>query len=69
MGVLHVLFNLPFRQTEGFVRALAKLMPNLKKPDHATIHRRVSRLDLGFDEQLFKSDSVVIAVDASRVNT
>jgi IS5 family transposase len=67
LGVLHVLFNLPFRQTEGFVRALSKLMSNLKKPDHATIHRRVSRLDLGLDEHLLKSGSVVIAIDASGV--
>jgi len=68
LGVLHVLFNLPFRQTEGFVRALARLVPGLRKPDHATIHRRVLRLSLDLAESLRSSkEPVVIAVDASGV--
>lgn len=68
LGVLHVLFNLPFRQTEGFVRALARFVPKLRKPDHATIHRRVSKLNLDLADSLRRSNQpVVIAVDASGV--
>ena len=68
LGVLHVLFHLPFRQLEGFVRGLCRFIPELKKPDHATIHRRVSGLDLDLDESLVRSgEPVVIAVDASGV--
>jgi hypothetical protein len=68
LGVIHVLFNLPYRQTEGFVRGLSKLLPNLKKPDHATIHRRVSKLNLNLADSLRKSNEpVIIAIDASGV--
>lgn len=68
LGVLHVLFNLPFRQTEGFLRALNRLLPDLRKPDHATIHRRVSNLDLNIADSLRKSkEPVIIAIDASGV--
>ncbi|MFQ5888135.1 MAG: IS5 family transposase [Candidatus Hydrothermarchaeales archaeon] len=68
LGVLHVLFNLPFRQTEGFIRALERFVPSIKKPDHATIHRRVSKLDLNLVDSLSpSSEPVVIAVDASGV--
>lgn len=68
LGVLHVLFNLPYRQTEGFVRALGRFVPNLRKPDHATIHRRVSKLSFDIEDSLFRSSHpVVIAIDASGV--
>lgn len=68
LGVLHVLFNLPYRQTEGFVRALGRFVPSLKNPDHATIHRRVSKLDLNLGDSLSRSEQpVLIAVDASGV--
>jgi IS5 family transposase len=68
LGVLHVLFNMPYRQAEGFVRALSMLVPGLRKPDHATIHRRVSRLSLDLADSLRSSkEPVVIAVDASGV--
>ncbi len=68
LGVLHVLFNLPFRQTEGFVRALVRFVPRLRKPDHATIHRRVSSLKLDLADSLRSTNvPVVIAVDASGV--
>lgn len=68
LGVLRVLFNQPFRHAEGFVRILNKLVPNLEKPDHATIHRRVSKLNLNLADSLRNSkEPVIIALDASGV--
>ncbi len=40
--VIHFLFNLPLRQTEGFVKKLKEFIPKLKEPDYSTIGRRVS---------------------------
>ena len=68
LALLHVLFKLPFRQTEGFINALTKFVPGIKKPDHATIHRRVSKLDLGLDEALVNSvEPITLAIDASGI--
>jgi IS5 family transposase len=68
LALLHVLFKLPFRQTEGFIHALTKFVPDIKKPDHATIHRRVSKLDLGLDESLVNSvEPITLAIDASGI--
>ena len=33
LAYLHVLFHLPFRQEEGFVKALSKYVNGLKAPD------------------------------------
>lgn len=44
---LRLLFHLPFRQTEGFLRSLFGLMGlDLPAPDHTTLSRRGQHLDL-----------------------
>lgn len=61
-------FGLPFRQEEGFVEALAKLLPELEVPDYTTIYRRINRLKPKFERSLRGlSDDVVIAIDASGI--
>lgn len=61
-------FGLPFRQEEGFVEALAKLLPELGVPDYTTIHRRINRLKPKFGRSLRGlGDDVVIAIDASGI--
>ncbi len=68
LAFLYVAFNLPYRQLEGFIKALMRLNPDLKKPDHATIHRRVMKLNLNLDDSLKKSkEPITIAVDASGI--
>jgi hypothetical protein len=67
VGIMQTVFHLPNRQTEGFFKALSKFV-DIDGPDHTTIGRRVSKLDLGLDEQLIESnDAVTIAVDSSGV--
>lgn len=66
--VILVLFNLPYRQTGGFVRALKRFVLGLEKPDHTTIHRHVSKLNLNLADSLSRSEQpVLIAIDASGV--
>ena len=68
LGFIHVLFHLPYRQTEGFLRALERYDPRLRTPDYSTINRRVNRLNVTLDEALTGSDEdVVIALDASGI--
>jgi hypothetical protein len=43
---LHLLFQLPLRQTEGFLRSLLELMDlSLEAPDHTTLSRRSRNLN------------------------
>ena len=46
--VLRLVFNLPLRQTEGFLRSVLSLMAlDLEAPDHTTISRRSQQVDVG----------------------
>ena len=67
VAITQSVFHLPNRQTEGFFRALSKYV-GVEAPDHTTIGRRVSRLDLGIDGHLIHSNEpVVIALDSSGI--
>jgi len=66
LGYVHLLFHLPYRQTEGFLKALRRFDSRIQAPDYSTIDRRVNRLDLKLDEEDYGND-LVIAVDASGV--
>jgi len=68
LGFMRLLFHLPYRQTEGFTRALARHVEGLQTPDYSTIDRRVNRLNLSLEETLIRSRGpVTTAVDASGV--
>ena len=67
LGYMHLLFHLPYRQTEGFLKALRRFDSRIHVPDYSTIDRRVNSLDVKLDEERSYGDDVVIAVDASGV--
>lgn len=68
LAPVRVFFHLPYRQEEGFVEALSKLVPGLKVPDYSTIYRRVSAFVPEFERSLGDlGDEVVIAVDSSGI--
>lgn len=47
MATLQILFNLPGRQTEGFLESLFSLMNlELDVPDHSTLSRRISKVNV-----------------------
>ena len=66
LGYMRLLFHLPYRQTEGFLRALRRFDARIHVPDYSTIDRRVNRLDVKLDEEAY-GDDVVIALDASGI--
>lgn len=64
ISALKTYFNLPFRQTEGMVRAMKKQLKLRKVPDYSTINRRFSKVDVPVRAS---NEPVVIAVDATGV--
>lgn len=65
LGYMHLLFHLPYRQTEGFLKALRKFESRIRVPDYSTIDRRVNKLNIRLGERY--GDDVVIAIDASGI--
>jgi len=67
LAVVRYLFGFPYRQLEGFSRALNRLLPRLPSADYSGLRRRVLGVDLSPYENLEGSDDVVIAVDSTGV--
>jgi len=67
LAVVRYLFGLPYRQLEGFTRALNRLLPRLPPADYSGLRRRVLEIDLSPYEGFESSDEVVIAVDSTGV--
>lgn len=66
LAILHA-YILPYRQLEGFIRALADHVEGLKTPDFTTIAWRVSKMKLELDSKVEPGCDVVIAVDSSGI--
>jgi hypothetical protein len=65
---LHAYLHLPYRQLEGFTRALSRYVEGLKAPDHSTIQWRAGKLQLSLDQALADPvGDLVIALDASGI--
>jgi hypothetical protein len=66
--MVHVIFNLPYRQIEGFLRKLSDIVPQIKSADYTTIWRRGTKLNLKLVDTLKESDEpVVIALDSTGI--
>jgi hypothetical protein len=64
LGYMRTYFHLPFRQTEGVVKAHAgNKVPSI--PDYSTISRRVNKLDIKINERL--GNDIVIALDSTGI--
>jgi hypothetical protein len=60
---------MPYRQVEGFTRALSRLVPRLPTVDYSWVRRRMLGPDLSPYESLSRCDEpVTIAVDSSGVS-
>jgi len=66
LAVVHA-YILPFRQLEGFVRALSQHVDGLKAPDYTTIWWRVSGIRVDLDSSIEPDKDVTIAVDSSGI--
>jgi hypothetical protein len=69
LAVVRYLFSMPYRQVEGFTRALSRLIQRLPPVDYSWARRRIIMLDLSPYESLSRCDGpVAIAVDSSGVS-
>jgi len=67
LAVVRYLFGLPYRQLEGFTRALNRLLPRLPPADYSGLRRRIMGVDLSPYHDFEGSDDVVIAVDSTGI--
>ena len=51
---------MPYRQLEGFTRALNRLVPRLPPADYSDLRRRILKLDLSPYEPLRRSDGPLV---------
>lgn len=65
LAVVHA-YLLPYRQSEGFTRALIS-HTSLKAPDYTSIAWRVKRIDVKIDDTIDPDDIIVIAADSSGI--
>src|SRR5213593_3753403 len=64
LGYMRIYFHLPYRQTEGVVKAHAgNKVPSI--PHYSTINRRVNRLDIRINESV--GNDIVIAIDSTGI--
>lgn len=64
LGYMRTYFHLPYRQTEGVIRAHAgNKVPSI--PHYSTINRRVNQLDIKINEHV--GNDIVIAIDSTGI--
>lgn len=64
LGYMRIYFHLPYRQTEGVVKAHAgNKVPSI--PHYSTINRRVNRLDIRINEKV--GNDIIIAIDSTGI--
>jgi IS5 family transposase len=69
IGYIRVYFRLPYRQTEGIIKATGKSLPD--HPSYSQICRRVNKLDIpskrADDDDDDDDESIVIAIDSTGI--
>src|SRR3990170_881673 len=66
LAVVHA-YVLPYRQLEGFMRALSQHVDGLKAPDYTTIWWRVAKMKVDVASSVELDKDVTIAVDSSGI--
>jgi transposase len=66
IGYIRVYLHLPYRQTEGIIKATAKNLPN--HPSYSQINRRINNLDIDSSRNSeLDDDDLIIAVDSTGI--
>jgi transposase len=66
LAVVHA-YVLPYRQLEGFMRALSQHVDGLKAPDYTTIWWRVAKMKIDTTRNVELDKDVTIAVDSTGI--
>ena len=68
MAFVHLIFYMPYRQMEGFLRKLSDLVSQDIAADYSTLSKRTAKMKINLPETISeKEENVIIAVDASGV--
>ncbi len=60
-------FHLPYRQTEGLMKAVGKELPD--NPSYSQMNRRINQLNVKLDKAKEKDGAyVIIAIDSTGIN-
>ncbi len=65
IGHIRVYFHLPYRQTEGIIKATGKNLPS--HPSYSQICRRVNKLDIISNRLDDDDDGIIIAIDSTGI--
>lgn len=65
IGHIRVYFHLPYRQTEGIIKATGKSLPD--HPSYSQICRRVNKLDIAPKRLDHNNNDIVIALDSTGI--
>jgi len=66
IGYMRIYFHLPYRQTEGIIKAIGKNLPD--HPSYSQICRRVNKLDIVSNRARIDDDDVIIiAADSTGI--
>ena len=61
-GLAYSFLHLPYRQLEGFLRALSGFVPGLRSADYTTLWQRITNLELNIT---IPDNDIVVAVDST----
>jgi hypothetical protein len=61
-GLAYSFLHLPYRQLEGFLRALSGFVPDLRSADYTTLWQRITNLELN---NPIPDNEIVVAVDST----
>jgi len=68
LAAIRYIYQMPYRQLEGFTRALNRLVPTVHIADYSGIRKRILRLDVDpYGSLRESSEPVTIALDSSGV--
>ena len=68
LATIRFIFDIKYRQLEGFTRKLHELIPKIRPMDYSGIRKRIIKLKLDLDKSLRETkEPITIAVDSSGV--
>jgi len=63
-SIIYSFCRMPYRQLEGFIGKLSTYEPGLVSADYTTLHKRISKQDLGIE---IPEKDAVVAVDSTGI--
>jgi len=65
LALLQTYYGFSCRDVESLLAFLQKHIPSLKKPDHSTIHRRITKMQLDFYKSIKHRRGLIVSIDSS----